>query len=93
MLCSCIFPAFAAGLTISALVISCAPSNSPAKTGGRPSKAEIVEALKKASTGNISDAVDATTGHRGFMYHDMKPIFKAKIVGPAATESGELLRR
>ena len=48
---------------------------------------QIVEALRKptSSTGNIADAVDEATGARGFMYHDMKPIFKAKIVGRAAT--------
>src|SRR2546422_10980077 len=48
-------------------------------------QSEFYEEFKKASTGNISDAVDEATGHRGFMYHDMKPIFKAKIMGPAAT--------
>jgi regulator of RNase E activity RraA len=46
---------------------------------------EIIEEFKKASTGNIADAVDEATGHRGFMSHDMKPIFKTKIMGPAAT--------
>jgi 4-hydroxy-4-methyl-2-oxoglutarate aldolase len=48
-------------------------------------KSKIIEELGKVSTGNIADAVDEATGQRGFMYHDMKPIFKAKIVGPAAT--------
>ncbi len=51
----------------------------------KPTQSEIYQEFKKASTGNISDAVDEVTGHRGFMYHDMKPIFKAKIIGPAAT--------
>lgn len=49
------------------------------------SEAQIIDALRKVSTGNIADAVDEATGRRGFMFHDMKPIFKAKIVGPAAT--------
>lgn len=49
------------------------------------SPTQIMNALRKASTGNIADAVDEATGHRGFMFHDMKPIFKAKIVGPAVT--------
>ena len=48
-------------------------------------KSKVIEELRKVSTGNIADAVDEATGQRGFMYHDMKPIFKAKIVGPAAT--------
>jgi 4-hydroxy-4-methyl-2-oxoglutarate aldolase len=46
---------------------------------------EIVVALMKASTGNVSDAVDEATGVRGFMASDMKPVFKAKVVGPAVT--------
>jgi regulator of RNase E activity RraA len=50
-----------------------------------PTQREIIEEFKKASTGNIADAVDEATGHRGFMSHDMKPIFKSKIIGPAAT--------
>jgi 4-hydroxy-4-methyl-2-oxoglutarate aldolase len=46
---------------------------------------QIIEAFKKASTGNIADAVDEVTGQRGYMYHDMRPMFRSKIVGPAAT--------
>lgn len=48
---------------------------------------QIIAALRDPgnSTGNIADAVEEATGARGFMYHDMKPIFKAKIVGRAAT--------
>ena len=48
---------------------------------------EIITILKNKvkSTGNIADAVEEATGQRGFMTHDMKPIFKTKIVGPAAT--------
>jgi regulator of RNase E activity RraA len=55
------------------------------QTGKKTAQSEVYEEFKKASTGNIADAVDEVTGHRGFMYHDMKPIFKAKIIGPAAT--------
>jgi regulator of RNase E activity RraA len=48
---------------------------------------QIIAAFRQptSSTGNIADAVEEATGARGFMYHDMKPIFKAKIVGRAAT--------
>ncbi len=46
---------------------------------------EVVAALMKASTGNVSDAVDEATGVRGFMGADMKPVFRAKVVGPAVT--------
>jgi regulator of RNase E activity RraA len=50
-----------------------------------PSTAEIMEAFMKASTGNVADAVDEATGVRGFMARDMKPVFKAKAIGPAVT--------
>ena len=44
-------------------------------------QAQIIEALKKASTGNLADAIETATGRAGFMTHDMKPIFRAKVVG------------
>jgi regulator of RNase E activity RraA len=50
-----------------------------------PSRQEIIAEFTKASTGNVADAVDEATGQRGFMYSDMKPVFKAKIMGPATT--------
>ena len=50
-----------------------------------PPKAEIMETFLKASTGNVADAVDEATGVRGFMSRDMKPVFKAKVIGPAVT--------
>ncbi len=46
---------------------------------------KIVQELLKSDCGNISDAVDEVTGHRGFMYHDMRPVFKTRIAGPAVT--------
>jgi regulator of RNase E activity RraA len=56
---------------------------------GAPTPAEILAELAKASTGNVSDAVDEATGQRGFMAHDMKPAFRnkltKKVVGRAAT--------
>jgi 4-hydroxy-4-methyl-2-oxoglutarate aldolase len=56
---------------------------------GASSPDEIVAELRKASTGNVSDAVDEATGQRGFMFHDMKPAFRSdltrKVVGRAAT--------
>ena len=55
------------------------------QTDAKTPQSKIIEELRKVSTGNIADAVDEVTGRRGFMYHDVKPIFKSKIVGPAAT--------
>jgi 4-hydroxy-4-methyl-2-oxoglutarate aldolase len=50
-----------------------------------PSTAEVMATFMKASTGNVADAVDEATGVRGFMAPDMKPVFKAKVIGPAVT--------
>jgi 4-hydroxy-4-methyl-2-oxoglutarate aldolase len=50
-----------------------------------PSTEEIISTFMSASTGNVADAVDEATGVRGFMARDMKPVFKAKVIGPAAT--------
>jgi len=46
---------------------------------------QLVEGFKKTTVASVSDAVDQVTGQRGFMYHDMRPLFKAKVVGPAVT--------
>ena len=62
------------------------PSQYTAKPGvHKLTQTEIISELKKASTGNLADAIETATGRAGFMHYDMKPIFKAKIVGPAAT--------
>ena len=62
----------------------------PAGVGAAPpapslTREEIEAELRKASTGNVSDAVDEATGQRGFMQPEIRPIFRAKIIGPAAT--------
>jgi regulator of RNase E activity RraA len=57
---------------------------------GTPTRDEIIREFTKASTGNVADAVDEATGQRGFMFRDMKPIYKAKIIGQASTA---MLRR
>jgi 4-hydroxy-4-methyl-2-oxoglutarate aldolase len=62
-----------------------APKPETVSTQGQPSRQQIIAEFTKASTGNVADAVDEATGQRGFMFHDMKPIFKAKIIGQAAT--------
>ena len=48
-------------------------------------EAEIVAALQQSTVASVSDAIDDITGQRGFMRTDMRPLFKTKIVGPAAT--------
>ena len=50
-----------------------------------PNATEIVAALQRTTTASVSDAIDDIVGQRGFMRHDMRPLFKTKIVGRAAT--------
>ncbi len=49
------------------------------------SEAEIIAALRKSTVASVSDAIDDLLGQRGFMRPDMRPLFKTKIVGRAAT--------
>jgi len=53
--------------------------------GADPALAQLIEGFKETTVASVSDAVDQVTGQRGFMYHDMRPLFKAKVVGPAVT--------
>ncbi len=52
-----------------------------------PTLTQLVEGFKETTVASVSDAIDQVTGQRGFMYHDMRPLFKAKVVGPAVTAS------
>ena len=56
-----------------------------APVAAEPGTTEIMDTFAKASTGNVADAVDEATGVRGFMGRDMKPVFKAKMIGPVVT--------
>ncbi len=49
------------------------------------SEADIIAAFKQSSVASVSDAIDDVIGQRGFMRRDMRPLFKTKIVGRAAT--------
>jgi hypothetical protein len=49
------------------------------------SLSQLVAGFEKTTVASVSDAVDQVTGQRGFMYHDMRPLARAKVVGPAAT--------
>jgi len=71
---------------LSVAVLPAAARQSPAaRTETGPATSEVMETFMKASTGNVADAVDEATGLRGFMARDMKPVFKAKVIGPAVT--------
>jgi len=66
------------------LIAWLAPALSLAE-GADPSLAQLIEGFRKTTVASVADAVDQVTGQRGFMYHDMRPLLKAKVVGPAIT--------
>jgi len=74
-------------ILIVALLSSLSLSRASAEINGKADlePAQIMEEFRKVSTGNLSDAVEEATGQRGAMFHDMKPIFRTKIVGRAST--------
>ena len=78
---------FVASLCLCAGLAALLPSAAALSAEAAPTPEQIIAVLRNpsSSTGNIADAVEEATGARGFMYHDMKPIFKAKIAGRAAT--------
>lgn len=49
------------------------------------SSSDINDRFKKLAVASICDAVDQITGERGFMSHEIKPLFPTKICGPAVT--------
>jgi regulator of RNase E activity RraA len=77
----------AASLGLLCALAGAAAPGLPVRAEPALSPEQIIAALRNpsSSTGNIADAVEEATGARGFMYHDMKPVFKAKIAGRAVT--------
>jgi len=45
----------------------------------------LLDGFRKTTTASVSDAVDQVARARGFLAHDMRPIFDAKIAGRAVT--------
>jgi 4-hydroxy-4-methyl-2-oxoglutarate aldolase len=50
-----------------------------------PSLETLLESFRGLSTASVSDAADRVVGERRYMFHNIKPIFECKLVGPAAT--------
>jgi 4-hydroxy-4-methyl-2-oxoglutarate aldolase len=45
----------------------------------------LIEGFRGITTASVADAVDRVVKRPGFMTHEIKPIFTAKIAGPAVT--------
>lgn len=46
---------------------------------------ELIEGFRRVATASVADAVDRVVKQPGFMSHEVKPVFPAKIAGPAVT--------
>lgn len=46
---------------------------------------EILDAFRKVAVSNICDVLDFNFGIQSYMHHEIKPLFKCKIVGRAVT--------
>lgn len=60
----------------------------PARAEAGEDLALLVSGLKGVAVASVSDAIDRVTGKRGFMSHQIRPLFPAKIAGPAVTVLG-----
>lgn len=54
---------------------------------------KIIDQFKKIPTSTISDAIEEVTGMRGYMDHDVRPLFPTKIVGQAVTVLNRMAKR
>lgn len=51
----------------------------------QPSGDPLIEGFRLVEVASVSDAMEQLYGIRQYMSHDMRPIFKTKFAGPAAT--------
>lgn len=71
---------------IISIVISCTSTT----TRGLSSRSTIqsdplVQGFSRLATASVSDAVDQVVGERGFMSHEIKPVFRTRLCGRAVT--------
>lgn len=72
---------------VSVLLASCTtpPTRSPQFQDPKPHQDPIVQAFAPLASSSVSDAVDKVVGKRGFMSHEIKPLFPVKMCGRAVT--------
>jgi regulator of RNase E activity RraA len=51
----------------------------------QPSGDPIVEGFKLVEVSSVADAMEQLYGQRGYMSHEMRPVFTTKFAGPAVT--------
>lgn len=71
----------------SLMLASCAgaPTRAPQYQNPLPHQDPIVRAFIPLASSSVSDAVDKVVGQRGFMSHEIKPLFPVKLCGRAVT--------
>ena len=51
----------------------------------QPSGDPLIEGFRTVEVASVSDAMEQLYGQRGYLSHDMRPLFKTKFAGPAVT--------
>jgi regulator of RNase E activity RraA len=51
----------------------------------QPSGDPLIEGFRVVEVASVADAMEQLYGQRGYMSHDMRPLFKTKFAGPAVT--------
>ncbi len=72
-------------LTAFQAVKKSAPEGAASRKAAKAASDPLLDALRKIPTASLSDAVDQVVKKRGFLAHDMRPVFEAKMAGRAVT--------
>ena len=51
----------------------------------QPAGDPLIEGFRMVEVASVADAMEQLYGQRGYMSHDMRPLFKTKFAGPAVT--------
>ena len=51
----------------------------------QPAGDPLIEGFRMVEVASVADAMEQLYGQRGYMSHDMRPVFKTKFAGPAVT--------
>ena len=51
----------------------------------QPAGDPLIEGFRLVEVASVADAMEQLYGQRGYMSHDMRPLFKTKFAGPAVT--------
>src|SRR6266536_2155400 len=51
----------------------------------QPAGDPLTEGFRMVEVASVADAMEQLYGQRGYMSHDMRPLFKTKFAGPAVT--------